>query len=373
MHINEKILEYIYQNNIFENDYSIHLPENDWDAFKQPIPNGLLGQTIQCRRQEDALKIIKVILDANGKSDILQFISELTTLEPKISPLQKFSRDHVVHALNTFLLGVYILDKVDFPIQYNQRLNFPFMWKLCGPTHDLGYATEISYNIGRPYYEKINEILDKLQSPSPRVVPHPYPEYLNEICRHRDSNQIIQTRFYDWNLDINVDEYYSWLIKNHKTDHGIISALTQMKVIDSLYFTANPEALHQYQPYNGFDFNQNNFDLDIVSACSAIFLHNIHHEYKGFTRKIDFQTAPIAFLLYLCDTFQEWDRFSQYRQIFSGKNFNIECTANSINLQVPKINLKVPTINLEEKMVCALHNRLAGLNITVNGNIAVNK
>jgi hypothetical protein len=302
-------------------------------------------------------------LEINGKLDILNFIGELADIEPKISNLQKFSRDHVVHAINSFLTGVYILEKVNFLISSESRFQYPFMWKFCGPTHDLGYPLEISHNVSAQYFNKLNGILDKLNSPSSRIIFKPYPEDLNNLCKFIDSNQLIQHRITEWNLDINIYEYYEWLSSGHRLDHGVISALTEMKVIDSIYYDANPQGLNINIEKGGFNFNQINFNQDIVSACSAIFIHNIDLKYPGFKSRIQFNTAPLAFLLIFCDTFQEWDRYSRFRNILSGDDFDINCTPNSIEITIPSA--------IEDKIILTLNKRLIGLKIIVNGKLAV--
>jgi len=81
-------------------------------------------------------------LNVHGKEDIVQFLGNLASIEPNIQELQPWVRDHVVHAINTFLIGVYILEKANFPPFRGARFDYPFMWKLCGPTHDLGYPID---------------------------------------------------------------------------------------------------------------------------------------------------------------------------------------------------------------------------------------
>jgi len=237
------------------------------------------------------------------------------------------------------------------------------MWKLCGPTHDLGYPIEIARNILAPFSDEVNQILDSIDSPSPRLEPQLYPRNLAKLCNKRNSNRLVQDRLTEWALGIDIADYKRWLRKRGKSDHGVVSALAQLKVIDALYYDKNPDREYRDINRNGFNYNQMNFDLDIVSASSALFIHNIDLNYYGFSNKITFDIAPLAFLLFLCDTFQEWDRYSQNRPVYSGIDFNISCTQNSIELFVPE--------ELEPKIYAALYQRLSGLLVRVNGRIAV--
>ncbi len=364
MHINQKILTEIKP--VLQNKYHIYIDIHEWDVLIKPIvitSNEHVTREEFEERQKQALKLINMILMIHGKEQILCFLAELATIEPRIQELQPWVRDHVVHAVNTFILGVYILEKIKMPSFTGGRFDYPFMWKLCGPTHDLGYPIEIAHNISRPFYDKMNSILEDMNSPSPKVKQGIYLKGINKLCEGLDANEIIQNRLIEWGLGIDIKKYYKWLKRNNKTDHGVISALSQIKVIDALYHKANPLKKYDDIYLDGFNYNQENFDMDLVSASSALFVHNIGLEYHGFTNKISFTIAPLAFLLYLCDTLQEWDRYSENKPVFSGEEFELQIENNTISIKVPKV--------LEQKMYQALHQRLSGLSINVNEKIAV--
>lgn len=294
----------------------------------------------------------------------MEFLGRLADMEPKIQELQPRVRDHVVHALNTFILGVYILKKVHFPKLSSTRFGYPFMWKLCGPTHDLGYPIEIAHKIKNTFDGAMNDILNDLNSPSPKVEQELFPQNLDKLCEEPDANETIQNRLKDWELGINVKDFYDWLKNENKTDHGVVSALAQLKVIDALYYYKNHN-IGSMESLSDLNFNPMNLKIDIVDACSALFIHNIDIKYDGFSNKISFDTAPLAFLLFLCDTFQEYDRYSEKRDVYSGNEFNIVCNPNSISLCVPE--------SLKSEMCETLSKRLSGLMVTVNGEIAVKR
>jgi hypothetical protein len=373
MHINQKIMEEIHDT--LPRKYSIYnINPDDWELFKKPLimNNGKIDRAAFEKRQKKSIDIIKKILAFHGKGDIVDVLKNLASIEPKIQELQPWVRDHVVHAINTFILGAYILKKVEFPRIEGARFGYPFMWKLCGPTHDLGYPIEIAHNIKSAFVDNMNNILNDLHSPSPRVEPELFPQNFDKLCEEPDANEIIQKRLTDWELGIDVEDFYGWLKKKNRTDHGVVSALAQLKVMDALYYHVNPNREYRDINLNGLNFNQQNFDVDIVNACSALFIHNIDLDYDGFSDKISFDIAPLAFLLFLCDTFQEYDRYSEKiaekeeeESVYSGDDFNIVCTHNSISLSVPK--------NLERKVYNSLSKRLSGLMVTVNGEIAVNR
>ena len=358
MHITEKILSEIELSLCHK--YHTTIQFSDWDLFKMsPInKNGSRNNKMFNERQEKAVKIIREILKHHGKVNIIEYLAILASIEPNIQDIQPRVRDHVVHAINTFLLGVYILEKVSFPGLISDGVDYPFMWKLTGPTHDLGYPIEIARNINKIYINKINEFLSTRNSPSPQIMENVYPYNLNKLCNGVDANHLIQDKLTEWALGINIDHYYAWLNSNNKTDHGVISALTQLKLIDTLYQENNPNRINVDIIIDGLNYNQSNFTFDIVTASTALFIHNIDLEYEGFSNKINFELAPLAFLLFLCDTFQEWDRYSKKRKLYCGKYFDIQCSTNLINLYVPD--------ELEDIIFSSLDKRLTGMKIRIN-------
>jgi hypothetical protein len=183
------------------------------------------------------------------------------------------------------------------------------------------------------------------------------------LCNERSASESIQARLKEWSIGIDVEDYFGWLRAKNRTDHGVISALAEMKIIDALYKRRNPSRKTEDIIFENLNFNELNFTQDITSACSAIFLHNIDPTYKGFSEKVNFKVAPLAFLLILCDTFQEWDRQSENRRVFSGEDFDIRCSAKSISLFVPKV--------LEKKMAAVLSKRLSGLKVSINKELVV--
>ena len=363
MHIVKKILDETAF--LLAYKYKVHINLNDLHLFKEPLTDedGNIDKLKFEERQRKSINIITQILNVHGKEKVVRFLGRLASMEPKIQELQPWVRDHVVHAINTFLLGVYILEKVDILPLISVRFDYRFMWKLSGPTHDLGYPIEMAHNVKKTWVKEMNDILKETDAPSPVLNPETYPQNLDRLCGDIDANDLIQKRLTEWALGIDVEDYLGWLKIIKKTDHGVVSAFAQLKVIDALYYKFNPDKKEIDIVRESLNFNQKNFDLDIVSASSALFIHNIDLNYSGFSNKISLDLAPLAFLLFLCDTFQEWDRYAEERPVYSGNDFDINCTPNSISLIVPE--------EIESDVYAALYQRLSGLLIEVNGRVAV--
>src|SRR5659263_301120 len=63
------------------------------------------------QRQGKAIRIVDNIMTMHGKQELLSYVSELARVEHGIQELQPWVRDHVVHALMSYLLGIYINEK----------------------------------------------------------------------------------------------------------------------------------------------------------------------------------------------------------------------------------------------------------------------
>jgi len=363
MHIGKKILDDIRQTLV--TDYDINLTSEEYETFTNSFAHSheKFHQGDYKSRQCASVGLMKKILEHDGKEKILLFLSELAGMEPQIQVLQPWNRDHVVHALNTFFTGVYMLKRIDVPGHHQVPYNLTRMWKLIGPTHDLGYPVEIAGNIQKEFMDIMNGILSEINPASPELKQPMCPDNLDVLCRGRSANDLIQNRLNEWKLGIDVYDYYAWLQKRNRMDHGVIGALAQLKVMDALCREKSTGPLQAGTDGSKTHRNEECCELDVVSAAASLFIHNINVRYPRFTNKIHFHIAPIAFLLFLCDTFQEWDRYADRRTVFRGDEFNIEYRDKRIFLSVPH--------ELEASIYEILNKRLEGLPITVNDQSAV--
>jgi hypothetical protein len=363
-HINEKILGFIIGPLKDKNKYGIEIDETTLNSFIQSKNvNETYGQ-----QQNNSLGIIKKILMKHGKYDIYEYLARLAEIEPNLQKFQSGSRDHIVHSINTFFLGVYILEHINVG-------EHSLSWKLCGPTHDLGYPVEIANNMFLvEYFAKTNGIIDELNPQlytriSPKMLKGCYPEGLNLLNNNKDSNILIQNRLNEWGLNFDIPKYYSWLENENIVDHGVIGALTELLIIDAIYQKHNPFRKTEdiIDEHNRLNYNQRIFDEDIIDSVSAIFIHNIKPKFRDMN-KINYKKAPVAFLLFLCDTFQEWDRYSTNGNpkldTLSGERFDIDCKKTSIDLATPNNEL-------HDRIFKALNERLEGFVIRVDNIVAV--
>ena len=245
-------------------------------------------------KQSQAESLVKEIMEHHKKGDLAKHTGELYAVESATASLTG-KRDHVIHAINTFILGLFINNKY-----LNNEVDL-FQWKLTALFHDIAYPLEISQKIINRYFEKIKSIKNNLQSdvqePSFNLVPKDFEKLTNNISAF----DLLQNRIAEWKLNIDVHNKFDEMVQNNRIDHGIISALTVLYLIDLMYQKNNPERKHL--DYSGW--TQENFEKDIVNSSVAIFLHNLYLTdfFENSKNK-----SKLVYLLKLSDELQNWDR-----------------------------------------------------------------
>lgn len=271
-------------------------------------------------RQNNAINIIKNVMSEHNKRDLFEYLAELARVEFDSRNLAPRHRDHVVHAVLSFILGIYLSEKVLKPSDIKIE---PFQWKLASLFHDIGYPVQVANNyLLKPYEENINKMRKSLGVKNEKLHFEIAMHGFENLTNNANSFDLIDNRLCDWGIKINSKEVCNRILKSGKIDHGIISSLTLLNVIDLMYQKYNPNREY-INPDGNVKFNQKYFDCDVVSACSAIYIHNLDSSY--LPTKIDRSRAPLAFLLRLSDCLQEWERPSlQNPTGFPSEQFNIE-------------------------------------------------
>ncbi|MEI6695591.1 MAG: hypothetical protein WCO13_05955 [Bacteroidota bacterium] len=258
------------------------------------------------KKTEKAISIIKKIITKNGKQDLYQYLLRLSIVESATIEILPYQRDHVIHALNTFLLGVYINEK--YLDRIAKKVNY-FQWKLACLFHDIGYQLEITNNLIIEFQKNINLVNDKLDINYSHLDFFSIKTSKNLIDLNDGKNSLIliQKKINDWGLLINVKKEFNNKSKKGIICHGIISSLLILKTLDGLYHKNNPDRKHEPIIHDNIDYNQTYFEDDIVSACSSIFIHNLKKD-SFLKKKINPFKMPLVFLLKISDTLQEWER-----------------------------------------------------------------
>lgn len=278
----------------------------------------------------------------SGEQSFIDLLDILRKYEENAAVLSDKQRDHYIHSVNVFLLGLAIYSQnKKFRHMFELYLNdddrlikhfdttheeFFFRWGIAALFHDTGYPIEIINNqfskfitfiagkdekgkpAAKPYlsyfdFEKINSIENLNLN---RFV---LPQY---IIRAIDQNNVSINKITDYialnissTLNISYDDtrekmgsFLTTMQKYQFVDHGFYSALIVMKWFGEL-MQKRPRPTCLYFSH-------------ILDSASGIFLHNAY--LNVFAKEpislppLNPQKHPIGFLLILCDEIQEWNR-----------------------------------------------------------------
>jgi len=211
-------------------------------------------------------------------------------------------RDHLIHSLNVFLLGYYIINSLERDINFKLfRGDSNLTWLLASTFHDIGYPIE-------KIDEWLNDLLKSMLGVNPKVsisvghyMPPVYNEFMKLISRfHRfpESERIEGTFSYDWDFYSKLNE------KLVEKDHGVFSGLI---------------LAHELGIREGFIANNDwNFLYNHIPACHAICTHRMDIT-------LSFRDHPYAALLKICDEIQDWGRpsLTNYDDIITISNIQV--------------------------------------------------
>ena len=225
-------------------------------------------------------------------------------------------RDHLMHAIDVFLLGLVLLNteikwvgsKSGKLVEHLSRLGLEKKtrrvlshtdewlrnWAVASLLHDIGYQIGHGDNVSRDpkIWEKYFSLSSKPKYNSLSI------QTKSHDCTKKKGLLTDQVQFLN-NLIYNINEYSS-IDKNifneeiPKTDHGILSALRLSQVLfnaDSLQ-TLDKEV----------STNINLLITDYQDAIHAIAMHNLHGS------QVFLYKNPMSCILRICDELQEWER-----------------------------------------------------------------
>ena len=279
----------------------------------------------------------------NEPNTLLDLVKIMKKYEENTGDLIERQRDHFIHSVNVFLLGIaiyaqnssyrkffrqYVL-KSPYGKYYRiddefSREEFLYRWGVAALFHDIGYPVEI---IGKQLNKFINDGVKSISSSYGAETAidfkdfdefnaivkiktcfadeyhdvYPESKFLNmfkptDIMAHK-----IATDFKAVNVnDVvrHLDSFVDIMGENGFIDHGFFSAIL---VLNSYGYL-----IQKYAKNHDFFF------YPIVDSATAILLHNYYRnvlQKKPFNLKtLHPSQSPLAYLLILCDELQEWNR-----------------------------------------------------------------
>jgi len=297
--------------------------------------------------KETAFAVYRTFFDSyritlQGSSNpFIDLLDVLKNYEENAAVLIDKQRDHYIHSVNVFILGLCIytgnsrvraafdhtvMDKKEYPFSYDtQNEEFFYRWGLAALFHDVGYPVEI---VGRQINKFIHFASDVCGKGNPVNVQLSFENFedlncISEIIPKRVFSQCYFDHYEDsvyidtqkpvdllahklhtsLGVDLkaakhSLDDFVNVMARFGFIDHGYYSSIIVLKWYGYLIQSA------KYKPEYFF--------WPVLDSASAILLHNC---YKNMMQKKPFnlgalsaQTHPIAFLLILCDELQEWNR-----------------------------------------------------------------
>lgn len=276
-----------------------------------------------------------------NENPFLKLTEKMKQFEELAGKLTSKQRDHYVHSIFVFLLGLvvyeqnkyfrktfdlYALDKQKYFDCYDTKHEeFFYRWGLASLFHDIAYPLEITLKQASLYTDFICDYPEKKENKLgikmelynfedfielPTIEPSPsykceflkkYPNYKQHF--HSDAIAILSESISsNFNLNFNdinknIRKYVEDMHSKSLIDHGFYSAVIMLHWYHYLVRETNWNPSYFYYP--------------ISDASCAIFLHNFF-EY-GLMNSFDLdplnpETHPIGYLLILCDQLQEWNR-----------------------------------------------------------------
>lgn len=338
------IIEYV---NDFFSQLEIWEDLNKKSNHRQSIHTSII-QFINNSNIENALSVYQTFFTAYWigtqaeQNPFIELIEKMKAFEENAGVLLPKQRDHYVHSVYVFILGIsvfskngnyrdtfnrIILNKADYKDSYDtQNEEFFYRWGIASLFHDIAYPLEITINQINIYISFISNhndtpsdnlkariVIDNLDNFNklPQILP--LPEFSREYkskygnCENLDFSDSIDLLAHKLSTSFGIDivnarklliDFAFNMQEKHFIDHGYYSALI---VLRWYYYLIQKEK-----------WNPAYFYFPIVDSSFAILLHNF---YKHGLMKNPFNLArlsatehPIAFLLILCDELQDWNR-----------------------------------------------------------------
>ncbi|MFH1982910.1 MAG: hypothetical protein ABIL58_13790 [Pseudomonadota bacterium] len=275
---------------------------------------------------------------AFGVNELYKYFIEYQEFEGFLYGADQFYRDHVAHVFRVWLIGCFLLNKIDYKVHwdYEELLNInrgleikkpeiEAMWCIIALTHDLGYPLDKNDKI----LSKINEMMRHFGSPSQfsqyQIPTHHF--FINDFILEFISSKLIYARDNrsprglgaNKRIQINYNyitarqsKYYLKFSKSlENLNHGIISCILLMKNL--VYFLESD--LDSKKPFSETeDARQFYIRREILRAIASHTCTDIYHIFH----------TSLPFLLIIADELQIWKRPNFQELKGGGKDLNIE-------------------------------------------------
>ncbi len=270
----------------------------------------------------------------------VDLLDVLRGYEENAATLIDKQRDHYVHSVNVFILGLCIyaqnasyraafdktdMDKSDYPYSYDTRHEeFFYRWGIASLFHDVGYPIEIVGKQVDKFVGFITEVggeartgshveIDGFEQFNSIAEIAPKREFTrtfyekHDSCVYIDLLKPLDLLAHKLHISLGVDlktakatldDFVNVMARSRFVDHGYYSAVTILKWYGYLIQACGYKPEYFFYP--------------VLDSASAILLHNFYRNVilkPPFSRgPLSCESHPIAWLLIMCDELQEWNR-----------------------------------------------------------------
>ena len=170
-------------------------------------------------KTDKAVDLIKNIMSEHGKKEFGNHLVDLAQVEFGTREFKPRHRDHVLHSMHTFILGIVINEKL---LSHPDVCVNQFEWKLASLFHDIGYPIQIANSLLKTFAGKTNKIGKTFNPHSKYLNFKIVPEGFENLSNCEDSFNLIQECINKWGIQIDVKKEYDCMIDSGNIDHGII-------------------------------------------------------------------------------------------------------------------------------------------------------
>lgn len=315
--------------------------ENEYNAY-QIYETFFMIYQITSEDKSEASKVDSPVLDE--PNTLLNLVEIMRMYEERTGDLIEKQRDHFIHSVNVFLLGLSIYSQnkhyrekfreyvIQTPYKKYYRLwddsfsheEFLYRWGIASLFHDIGYPIEI---IGKQMKKFLNDSIKSISYSYDVDTAIDFNDFneFNSIRRINPDfaddyrNSYSETKFLDlfkptdiMAHKISIDFPKSDVNQIRKHLDGFVDVMGENGFIDHGYFSSILVLNSYGYLIQKHSKNHDFFFYPIVDSATAILLHNY---YGNVLRKKPFEFKelhpvrnPLAFLLILCDELQEWNR-----------------------------------------------------------------
>jgi len=297
--------------------------------------------------KETAFEVYRIFFDSyrikmEGKTNpFIDLLDMLKNYEENAAILIDKQRDHYIHSVNVFILGLSIyvnnikyrsafdfavMDKDIYSYSYDTKNEeFFYRWGIASLFHDVGYPIEI---VGRQVNKFANFVTEVDGSEEKLKVKLSFGNFdeLNHIEEIIPKKEFMKSYFesYEDCVYINTEKPIDLLAHKLHTSLGVdlktmkfqlddfINVMGRVGFIDHGFYSSIIVLKWYGYLIQSADYKPEYFFWPVLDSARAILLHNC---YKNMLMKKPFNldslapsTHPIAFLLILCDELQEWNR-----------------------------------------------------------------